>query len=289
MATHDIELATDGDCASASSAATRLAKLIAMTTAALISALPVMALADSDGWQYQGTLYVYAPSISGESKFPESGGGSSASIDGEDILNALEFAFMGAFEARRQDWGVLTDLIYLNLGASASGSRDITIGGSDLPVGAAANIDYDLQGWAWTVSGNYRIAGGSKTLDLLAGARLLDIESGLKWQVTGDVSSVPVVDRQGAHTSRVHNVDAIVGCKGRMSFGDRQAWFVPYYLDVGTGESDLTWQAMAGLGYTFDWGDFLVALRYLDYDLPSDSTIKSVTFNGPTFAVSFRW
>src|SRR5262245_4486529 len=258
--------------------------------AMLYFALPDVASAQTaDEWQYQGTLYVYMPSISGESKFPESGGGSSASIDGEDILNALEFAFMGAFEARRGSWGVFTDLIYLNLGAGESGSRDITIGGDELPVGAAADIHYDLQGWAWTVSGNYRLASGSRTLDLLAGARLLDIESGLKWQVTGDVSSVPVVDREGAHTSRVHNVDAIVGCKGRFSFGDHQSWFVPYYLDVGTGESDLTWQAMAGLGYTFDWGDAFVALRYIDYDMASGSTIKSMTFDGPTFAVSFRW
>jgi hypothetical protein len=100
---------------------------------------------------------------------------------------------------------------------------------------------------------------------------------------------VPVVDREGSHTSRVKNVDAIVGCKGRLGFGDSDSWFVPYYFDVGTGESDLTWQAMAGLGYTFDWGDVLVALRYLEYDLQSDSTIEAVTFNGPAIAVSFRW
>jgi len=243
----------------------------------------------ADAWQYIATIYVYAPSISGESKFPESGGGSSASVSGEDILNDLEFAFMGAFEARHGDWGALTDLIYLNLGASASGSRDITIGGNELPVGAAADTHYDLEGWAWTLTGNYRLASGSKTFDVLAGARLLDIESGLKWHVTGDVSSVPVVDREGAHTSRVSNVDAIVGCKGRINFGHGDSWFVPYYLDLGAGESDFTWQAMTGVGYTFDWGDFLVALRYIDYDMQSGSTIKSLTFNGPTFAVAFRW
>jgi hypothetical protein len=265
-------------------------KLLGVATAALVLALPGIARAEpADAWVYQGTLYVYAPSISAESKFPESGGGSDASINGEDILNALEFAFMGAFEARRGSWGVQTDLIYLNLGASASGSRDITIGGNDLPAGAAADIRYDLEGWAWTVTGNYRMVAGSTTLDLLAGARLLDIESALNWQVTGDVSSVPVLDRDGAHTSRVHNIDAIVGCKGKIGFGDHHSWFVPYYLDVGTGESDLTFQAMAGLGYTFNWGDAFVALRYLDYDMASGSTIKALTFDGPTIAVSFRW
>jgi hypothetical protein len=258
--------------------------------ASVCCALPVSVLAQSaDAWQYQGTLYVYAPSISGTSKFPQSGGGSDASIDGEDILDALEFAFMGAIEARRGSWGVFTDLIYLNLGAGESGSRDLTIGGNELPVGAAADIHYDLQGWAWTVSGNYRLASGARTLDLLAGARLIEIESGLKWTVTGDVDSVPVVDREGAHTSRVENVDAIVGCKGRLSFGDSKSWFVPYYFDIGTGQSDLTWQAMTGLGYGFDWGDALLALRYLDYEMQSGSTIEAMTFNGPTVAVSFRW
>jgi len=68
----------------------------------------------------------------------------------------------------------------------------------------------------------------------------------------------------------------------RLSFG-------VFDLDLGTGESDFTWQAMAGFGYTFDWGDFLVALRYIDYDMQSGSTIKSLTFNGPTFGVVFRW
>jgi hypothetical protein len=261
-----------------------------MTAAMLSFAWPVLACAQSaDAWQYQGTIYVYMPSISGKTTFPESGGGSSASIDGEDILNALEFAFMGAFEARRGDWGVLTDLIYLNLGADAAASRDLILGGEPLPGGAAADLDYDLQGWSGTLTGIYPMARGARTLDLLAGARLLDIESTLEWAITGDVGSVPVLDREGDRRTRLQNVDAILGCKGRISFGDGGAWFVPYYLDIGTGESDLTWQAMAGLGYSLGWGDVLVALRYLDYDMSAGTPIKELTFDGPTIAVSFRW
>jgi hypothetical protein len=38
----------------------------------------------------------------------------------------------------------------------------------------------------------------------------------------------------------VNNWDAIVGLKGRATFGEEHRWFVPYYLDVGTGESSLT-------------------------------------------------
>jgi hypothetical protein len=266
----------------------------AINTAAAIAtpclAFSAIACAESeDAWQYQGTLYVYAPSISGKTTFPESEGGSSASVDGEDILNALEFAFMGALEARRGSWGALTDFIYLNLGADAAGSRDLVLGGEPLPIGASADLDYDLEGWSWTLAGEYRMVDGAGTLDLLVGARLLDIESQLRWAITGDVESVPVVDREGDRHTTLQNLDLIAGTKGRVRFGDEQSWFVPYYLDVGAGESDLTWQAMVGLGYSLDWGDVLVAWRILDYDMEPGTPIKELSFIGPAVAIAFRW
>jgi hypothetical protein len=72
-------------------------------------------------------------------------------------------------------------------------------------------------------------------------------------------------------------------------FGKGERWFVPYYLDVGTGESSLTWQAMAGVGYAFGGGSVICAWRHIDYDMESGNTIESVTFDGPGVAVAFRW
>ena len=46
---------------------------------------------------------------------------------------------------------------------------------------------------------------------------------------------------------------------------------------------------MLGLGYSPDWDDILVALRYLDYEMASGTPIKEMTFNGPAVGVSFRW
>jgi hypothetical protein len=34
--------------------------------------------------------------------------------------------------------------------------------------------------------------------------------------------------------------------KGRFALDEH--WFVPYYADLGTGESDLTWQIAGGIG-----------------------------------------
>ena len=64
---------------------------------------------------------------------------------------------------------------------------------------------------------------------------------------------------------------------------------MPYYLDVGTGESDLTWQAFGALGYSFKWGDIVAGWRYLDYDFKSSSKVEKVNFNGPLVGVAFHW
>ena len=39
-----------------------------------------------------------------------------------------------------------------------------------------------------------------------------------------------------------------------MRFGPNREWFVPYYADIGTGQSDFTWQAIGGIGYAFSGG-----------------------------------
>ena len=45
--------------------------------------------------------------------------------------------------------------------------------------------------------------------------------------------------------------------KGRLAFGDNRERFVPYYSDVGTGQTDLTRQFIGGLGYAFKWGEVI--------------------------------
>ena len=81
----------------------------------------------------------------------------------------------------------------------------------------------------------------------------------------------------------------MVGLKGRANFGADGKWFIPYYVDVGTGQSQLTWQVSAGVGYRFGWGSVLATWRYLDYNFKSDSKIESMNFSGPTIGVSFQF
>jgi len=60
-------------------------------------------------------------------------------------------------------------------------------------------------------------------------------------------------------------------------------------VDVGTGQSRLTWQAMAGIGYSFDWGTTTLAWRYLDYEFDPNAAIQDVSLSGPFLGVTFRW
>ncbi|MBK6862665.1 MAG: hypothetical protein IPG91_03445 [Ideonella sp.] len=76
---------------------------------------------------------------------------------------------------------------------------------------------------------------------------------------------------------------------GRIRLGPEGKWFIPYYLDVGTGESRFTWQGIAGIGYQFGWGSVIAAWRYLDYDFKSGGVVESLNMNGGAIGVQFSF
>ncbi|HEU5296329.1 MAG TPA: hypothetical protein VFU71_16235 [Burkholderiaceae bacterium] len=241
-----------------------------------------------DAWRFQATVYGYLPSVGGTTTYPPDGGSNAVSVDLGDVFN-LKFAFMGSLEARKGPWGAFTDAIYLNLGSSKQGSRALSIGGA-LPVGVAADVDLDLKGWLWTLAGAYRAqTNPTYTLDAFGGVRLLDIKQTTRWQLSGNIGAVPIADRAGNRETSEQNWDAIIGVKGRVALADGGRWFAPYYLDLGTGESDFTVQAMAGVGYSFPWGDVIGAWRYIGYEMKSGKPIEKLNFSGPGVAAVFRW
>ena len=245
---------------------------------------------ETESWQFGVSIYGWFPDITGQTSFTQPGGSSEFGIDIKNILDNLEFTLMGMFDARKGHWGFLTDVIYMDVGNSQTGTREATIGRRALPVNATANVNLDLKSWIWTLTGSYRaLDQPGMTLDVVAGARYLDVEQTVNWVITGNVGSIAVPDRTGAAEAGVTNWDALIGVKGRFAFGAQKAWFVPYYLDVGTGDSDFTWQGLTGIGYAFRWGDVVAAWRYLYYDLPSGKAIKDMSFSGPAIGVTFRW
>jgi hypothetical protein len=266
----------------------RIASAAAIAVAATAS-MSASAQEISDQWQYRATIYGWLPDVGGKTTFP-AGTGSGISVDASTIIDSLKFVVMGSFEVQKGRWGAFTDIIYLDLGNSRSQTRNLSIGGVELPAGVTAEASLDLKSTVWTLGGSYRVvAEPAATLDVLGGARLLDIKQKLNWQFSADVGGLQPPPRDGSSEVSFSNWDAIIGVKGRIAFGANREWFVPYYLDVGTGDSDLTWQGVVGLGYAFHWGEVFAVWRYLDYDFKSSSRIEDVNFSGPALGVAFRW
>jgi hypothetical protein len=270
----------------------KLTRVLGLAAACLVSALaPATARAETaaDEWTWRATLYAWLPSLGGETSFPPGGDGPPIDVSVETILDSLNFVFMGAFEGRRGAWGFATDVIYLDLGAHDEATRDFGIG-AVIPATVDADLRLDMTAWVWSLVGTYAVVQQDRlTVDLLAGTRMLDLEENLKWQFNGDISGLPIVERTGNSHAENTQWDAIVGVKGKLAFGDEGHWYVPYYLDVGAGESDLTWQGMTGLGYSFESVDVTAVWRYLDYDLGESTPIKAIDLGGAALGVSFRF
>lgn len=257
---------------------------------ALAATLPLSATAQSvDDWQWRATVYGWFPSLSGQSAFPAGTGGSTINIDADTVLDSLKFVFMGTLEAQKGAYGVWTDLIYLDLEGDKSGTRDASISRLAIPVGVDLNANLQIKSWLWTIAGTYSVVQTPEhSMQVLLGARLLDVEEKLNWQFNGNIGALPLA-ASGASTITESFWDGIIGVKGRLSFGDDRKWFVPYYFDIGTGQSDLTWQALAGVGYQFGWGAVTVAYRYLDYEFKTGKPIEDLNLSGPAIGLTFRW
>jgi len=270
---------------------TSTSRAAAWAALAITATSPIAAQAQSssDDWRFQAAIYGWFPAISGQTAVPVQTGGANVDVSMGDVIDALKFAFMGSFEARKGQWGLWTDLVYADFGASKSGSRDFTLGGGR-PVDVSADLQLDIKSWIWTVAGLYGLAETPQyTADLLFGARYIDMNNELGWTLNGDISGLPLPGRSGSGTADLTNWDGIVGLKGRAYLGDDRRWFVPYYADIGTGQSKLTWQVNAGVGYQFDWGAMVATWRYLDYDFKSSAKVQDLSFSGPLIGVVFKF
>ena len=102
-----------------------------------------------------------------------------------------------------------------------------------------------MSSWVVHAARGYNVYDRERTTtDLVFGVRYLDLASDLFLNLSvgsPDISESVSIDLSGDVW------DAIVGARGVISLGDR--WFLPWGANIGAGESDLTWQAMAGIGF----------------------------------------
>ena len=217
------------------------------------------AQAISDDWQFGVAIYGWLPDIGGNTSLPV--GSSSIDIDISTILDHLKMTGMGTFEIQKGHWGAFTDVVYLDVGESESQTRHLEIGGNPLPAGVTANANFDLKAVIWTLAGSYRVVASEAEHIRLSDRRsACEPETGARLGIHRNFGPIVPPPRTGSRDASVDQWDGIVGAKGEFRLGDEHKWVVPYYVDVGTGDSDVTWQAELGVGYRFGWGDIAARL-----------------------------
>jgi hypothetical protein len=244
--------------------------------------------AAAEPWQFAVTAYGYLPAISGTAYFPTAPSvGANFTLDQSDLIDHLKMTFMGAFDAHRGRWGVFTDVLYLDLGRRNTNIHDFTIGDIGIPAATTSDVSIDLKSWIVNVVGEYRVLSqGQSNLDVVAGVRYFYLKERLEWNFTGSLGSLPESARSGNAEISDNNINAIVGVKGQIQ-GDG-GWRWPYYIDVGTGTSQFTWQGATGLAYVFHWGELSFLYRYIDFRIHS-SKLVDFTIAGPLVGATFRW
>ncbi len=206
-------------------------------------------------WKFGAEIYLWGASIGGKSA-----SGGDIDIGFDDLIDDLKLGFMGAAQVRKDKWSFTADAIYLDVEGNQGGLiREV-----------------DLYGWVVTPSVGYNVIETEKgSLDLLAGARYLWLKSELDF-----VEDLKVSESDGVW-------DGIVGLRGRVNLAKN--WYLPLYLDIGTGETDLTWQAFGGIAYKFSKLDVVVAYRYLSWDFDDSKVFDDLNFHGPFAGVKFEF
>lgn len=261
-------------------------------TLLLLLLAPTFAMAQTsndDDWQFRASVYGFFPKISGEVKFP-TGQTRDITIDADTLLDNTKVVAMGAFELQKRRWGAFVDTIYMNVGTTKTATRQLAIEGVPVPVDVTANADVDIKAPVITMATNFRVASTPVvTFDVFGGARFLAAKATLDWEFSTEIGGIGGPSRIGTSEVKNHVWDGIGGAKGRIRLGPNSRVFIPFYADAGAGQSDFTWQAMAGLGYAFGWGEVIGGWRHLEYDLAPDKKFESLSFDGPIAGIAFRW
>lgn len=217
----------------------------------------------SEEWNYFGSLYLWGSSIEMTTI-----SGAESEISFSDIIDNLDMAFMGTLGAQKGKWGFLSDIIYMNI------SKDV-----NAPLAPGVNItNIEMKSWVVTPMVTYRVMESEQlNLDLLGGVRYLYLKSPI------EVNYISL----GLDSDSIW--DGIVGVRGKYDLNDK--WHIPFQLDIGAGDSDMTWQAFAGIDYKYENFDLIAGYRYLDYDFddndPAAGALTDLTMSGPIIGAKF--
>lgn len=230
------------------------------------------AQAQDDEWKFGFGLYGWYGNIGGDAAT-----GSEIDVGADDLIDNLNFGIMGALGAYKGRWGFMVDLIYLDVEDDSN---------STIPAGVgtqSVNTNVELKNWIISPLIGYKAVQSDKVnMHIVGGARYLSLDTDVAIHV--NTPARPLL----ASVSDSGSVwDGIIGVKGELSLNER--WYIPFYIDIGTGESDFTWQANAGLGYRFEVCEVVLSYRHLSWEFDDNSALDNMNISGPMLGAKFKF
>ena len=224
----------------------------------------------ANAWQHSIAPYLWLPSIKGQ--MGVNGIVSDVDVSQSDLLSNLEFGAFLAFTGQKGKWGYYADIEYLKLSSGAS-IDNLLIKQVDMTmeqIRIEAVISYEAYQSQQT------------SIELYGGIQFtnVDIELGL-------------TNTQGGKTNPSGSeswVDPIIGAKLLHDFNEK--WYLSLIGEVGGFgvSSDMTWQAMAGIGYNINecWS-IMGGYRHLYIDYENDGFVYDTDTSGPIIGGLYKF
>lgn len=230
---------------------------------------PQLSVTTDSGWRVGTSMYIWTTRLDGDMTFR----GRTVPVDVpfDKIFDNLKFTFMGLVEVGKGRWSFMSDLFYAKLEPSVSTAR--------------ADFDSQIEQFIGNFAVFYNVVDNPTTrFDVYGGARVNWMETDVK--VRGKVLGIVDFDESAEKTW----IDPIVGFRVHHDFTDK--WFIRALADIGGFEisSDLTWQAMASLGYRItDHASVGLGYRAVYTDYTSGGTTYDVTSHGLLLGLEYRF
>lgn len=226
------------------------------------------------GWQFQLAPYAWLAGQNGTVATLPGLPPADVDIDfWDDILGNINGAIFLVGEARKDRYGILMDVAYVNIEIDDASLAPYF-----------SSIVSQTESWIVSAAGFYRLAEKAGCfLDFFAGARYWSVDSSLELR-SGILPGRKVSNKEDW-------VDPLIGMKGLSVIGESK-FYVSGFLAIGGfgAGSDFMWDANVNLGYKWtETFSTTIGYRYLDVDYEEDGFLYDVAQHGPLLGLSWRF
>lgn len=263
------------------------ARVICVATVLGLAAAPPTRAQDQPGagtvmdgqWHFIAAPYMWFAGLKGDVSVK---GVAEIPIDQSfsDVISNFHFGFLGHFEARKDRFGLATDVMYMNLHVPVAAGA---------PVLGQLGLDTTIKSTTVEGLGFYRVASGGRKdnpagLDILVGVRYYDMSSQLN-------ATLPTAGAVTSEKQTFSWLDALAGLRFRAPLSSRVTFMGRG--DVATFGSKLTWNVEGDLAARLSehWTTG-AGWRHMSIDYDKAGTERKLfdlAYDGPRAWFSYAW